>query len=491
MSKALLKNSPKGLLLLKLVFGAIILFQTLLILSVPLIPSMNDSGWYYMNVHFVKTGNYICESMYPSFHSPSQYYPFFGYSFFLYCCEKIANLLNADWATLVKLVQFSLYISCSFMTKSIVMKQTGKQYLSYLIAIAYLLYYPHFNHCNFVMSETYACFLILFLVYLFVNVQHFFKPFTASLMFLVAGYSILVKPVFLPVAVLILLLFIAERLRNKTYRQLFCVLSILIFPLAQSVFSKAHYGNYSLQSGTGWHLWDRVIQSDKLLPQNSAHLENLKKIYTAHNKEVNYGFWWDVTRDLSEFGYNEPQTQEICKDVALDGIKENPGPYLLNTFRNSGITFLIPATSGDVYDSLGGYYEKIRNFSLEQQHVPLTDKLIQQGCFTSAPSALQEPLIEVNFAYSQLADSLNLRLHNWLIMILYLLAGIFNIYLVIKNRFKENTIGLVIWFVPFAVVFCSDMLEYTQSRFMLPAVVFVLMSLAVTANRIIAQKVKQ
>lgn len=489
MSAATSPNFPRGLLVLKIIFAALILFEAAFILSVPLIPSMNDSGWYYMNVHFVKTGTYICESMYPSFQEPSQYYPFFGYSFFLYACEKIAGMLHADWASIVKLVQFIMYISCAFMAKSIVLKQTGRQHLSYIIAIIYLLYYPHFNHTNFVMSETYAGFLILFLVYLFVRLRLNFKTFTAILMFLVAGYCILVKPVFLPAVILIALLFFIEQIRNKKYRSLFCIFSILAFPLVQSVFSKTHYGNYSLQSGTGWHLWDRVIQSDKLIPENSVHHDNLKNIYAAHNKNVNYGFWWDVTRDLSDFGYTEIQTQEICKDVALDGIKENTGSYLLNSFRNSGITFLTQARSGDVYDSVSGYYEKIHNFSFEPQHIPLTEKLLQQNCFKSSPSALQELLIDLNFRFSQLSDPFNLLLHNWLVLALFILAGIFNAYLFIKSRFRENTIAFLTWFVAFTIIFCSNMLEYAQSRFMLPAVVFVIMSLMVTGDQLLKTKI--
>jgi hypothetical protein len=477
--------SKKLNFLLKIIFYGLILFQAMVVLSVPLIPSMNDSGWYYMNVHFIKTGNYVCESMYPSFQQPSQYYPFLGYSFFLYCCEKTAQLFHSDWSNLVKISQFCFYILSAFILKKLTIIQTAQKNLSYVVATLYLLYYPNFNYVNFVMSETYASFLILLLIYLFAKVNRRFKPWTAALMFLIAGYCVLVKPVFLPVSVFILFLFSLQCFRNKKYSRLTCILAVFIFPSAQSVFSKIKYDNYTIQSGMGWHLWDRVIQSDKLVPENSASLEKLKEIHALHHKSVNYGFWWDVTRDLSSFGYTEVESQKICKNVALDGIRENPGSYFLNTIGNSVRTFLIPVSSGDVYNTYSGYYQKVNDFSFEPQHVPLTDQLSRQNCFRYPVSRFQEYMLGINYRISILFNSAVGLFHNWLILGLYLLAGIFSLFLVVQKRMIENSLFFLVWFTSFAIIFCSCMLEYVQPRLMMPAFGCILLSIVFFIHQII------
>jgi hypothetical protein len=485
MSAAELKNKLIQLPVLQIVFTAIILFQSLIIISLPLIPSMNDSAWYYMNVHYVKTGTYICESMYPSFHEPSQYYPFLGYSFFLFCCDKFAGLFHTDWATVVKSVQFLLYILSAFLVKAIVHQQTGRQKLAYIIAIVFLLYYPYFNYCNFVMSEIYTGFLVLLTTYLFTGLQANFRTSGAVALFLVAGYSILVKPVLLPIVIVLLLLFLFDTFRAKRYTRLSCMLAVFIFPVSQSVFSKLHYGNYSLQTGLGWHLWDRVIHYDKLTPKNSAALEELRNEYAQHGKTVSDGFWWDVAKELSELGYTEQQTQEICRNIALDGISENTFSYAMNTVYNSGTTFLRPPAIGDVYSTTEGYLKKVREFSGEQQHIPLTDQLARQACFVSAPAEFQSWLIRVNYRIAQRSHYYGLLFHNRIILLLYLLAGIFNGYVLVKSRFRKHAGMFVIWLIPFAVDVCSNMLEYSQPRFLLPVFIFVTMSLAVTADHLV------
>ena len=80
----------------RIAFITIIIIQIIIFSCLPLVHMMNDSGWYYMNVHFVNTGTYINESRYPSFSEPSQYYPFLGYSGFLFLCDQIASLFHAS-----------------------------------------------------------------------------------------------------------------------------------------------------------------------------------------------------------------------------------------------------------------------------------------------------------------------------------------------------------------------------------------------------------
>ncbi|MDF2437646.1 MAG: hypothetical protein K0Q95_2022 [Bacteroidota bacterium] len=438
---------------------------------------MNDSAWYYMNVHFFNTGNYIHESAYPSFHQASQYYPFFGYSFFLYLCERISSLLNLDWSTPVKLIQFILYLLSAFMAGGITFLLTRKQKLSYLIVVVYLLYYPYFNTCNFVMSETYACFFSVLIVFLFLKTQANYNKWISFILFLSCGYSILVKPVFLFIVIPVMVLYALQSIRFKEYSRLLALSAVLLFPFLQSGYSKVHHNNYSLQTGLGWHLWDRVIQSDKLIPHDSEKLEELKKVYRSHGREPNFGFWWDITRDLSEFSYEEKKIQDICKNIALDGIREYPREYIINTFSNSAKTFLEHPANNQVYPTTHDYKLMLANFSNEPQHIPLTDHLKTQVIFVSTKSFFSELIMKLNHRISGFRDPVNLIIHNLFFLIIYLAAGTFYLVQMFMSGFRNKVNESFIWLVPFFIVVGSNMLEYDQPRFLLPGFIFVVISI--------------
>ena len=104
----------------KTVFISVLIVQVLILISVPLIHLMNDSGWYYMNVHFVNTGEYTTESRYPSFDEPSQYYPFLGYSFFLFICSKIALFFGIGVSIVIKYGQFLMYVISGILVQKII-----------------------------------------------------------------------------------------------------------------------------------------------------------------------------------------------------------------------------------------------------------------------------------------------------------------------------------------------------------------------------------
>lgn len=460
--------------ILRAIFYLIIAIQAIILLSLPLIQMMNDSGWYYMLVHFVNTGNYVTESMYPSFDEPSQLYSFFGYGFFLYLLKGLSAISGIDFSFMVKTFQFIMYITSALLVRNIFNLITNNIKMAYVMGIIFLLYYPYFNFTNLVMSETYATFLILLTVYLFAKNQYNFNKMTTAVMFLLAGYMILVKPVLLPVSVAIVVLFTLNILANKQYIHLLLLIPIFIFPVAQSIFSKAHYDNYKHQSGFGWHMWNRVIFYDQMIPESSENLEKLKQIYESHNKSLtHYGYWWDVTKDLSEFGYKETETQEICKAIAMDAIAEKPFTYIGNTFKNCYTNFLIVHRNVKVFKDLDGYLDKIEEFSHEQQHKPLTDELIKQSYYHAF--WFNKQIISFNYAYAGVMDNFNYLFHNIIVLLLFLLAGIHTVYLLLVSRFKKQQIEFLIWFTAFAIIFGSNIAEYPQVRLMQPAVICIVM----------------
>src|SRR5690606_2722569 len=130
------------------IFYLIIVIQSIILLSLPLIHMMNDSGWYYMLVHFVNTGNYVTESMYPSFDEPSQYYPFFGYGFFLYILKGLSTISGIDFSFIVKTFQFLMYITSALLVRKIFNLISNNLIIAYVMGIIFLLYYPYFNFTN-------------------------------------------------------------------------------------------------------------------------------------------------------------------------------------------------------------------------------------------------------------------------------------------------------------------------------------------------------
>lgn len=466
----------------KTIFLSILFIQTLILISVPLIHLMNDSGWYYMSVHFVNEGEYVNESMYPSFKEPSQYYPFLGYSFFLFICNKAASFLGIGIAMVVKCCQLLMYVISGVLVQRITLLMTQKEKLAYIIGIIFLLYYPYFNYVNLVMSETYATFLIILTIYFFIKVQINFNGITAMILFLLSGYIILVKPVFLPISIVIVILFLITVIRNRKYPLLLCVLVLFIFPISQSLFSKVYYGNYKLQTGFGWHMWDRVISYDKLKPHSSEHLKELEEIYAKKNKTVPFGYWWNVTKDLSEFGYSELETQKICEKIAMDAIADHPLKFIGKTFKNCYFNFLQIDSDAQVYSNSTLYLDEINRFAVEQQHKPLTNELSKQTYYGSF--FLNDLILSLNFKYSKWSNYLNYLFHNSFIFSLFVLAGIHSIYIILSSGFRKNNKEFLIWFSAFSIIFGSNLAEYPQARLMQPAVIIIILILAIKINEI-------
>ena len=460
--------------LYRLLFFMLLIVQVIIALTVPLIHMMNDSGWYYMNVHYFSTGEYITESRYPSFHEPSQLYAFTGYSFLLFLSNKLALLTGLSTAFVVKLTQLCLHVISAFLIRNSIFRLTENRILAYVIAILFLLYYPYFNFVNLVMSETYATFFIILTLYLFIKYWQTEAWKTGFFLFLIAGYIILIKPVFIPVSFALMFFVLIRNWQKRTFVSALVLLSFIILPLAQAMFSKQHYGNYSLQSGFGWHMWDRVISYDRSIPENSENLTSLKEIFAKNGREIPLGYWWEVTKDLSEFGYSERQTQEICGEVAMDGLREHPLSYIGNTFINSCTNFLQVNQDIGVYPTKEEYFEIIEEFSIEPQHQPLTVELLKQSKHSTAIADL---ILKGNYAYAKGMNYVNYLYHNVLVMIAFILTGLHTIYLLFKGRFKEHVLEFVIWFIAFSIVFGSNLAEFPQSRLFQPAMIFCVMAI--------------
>jgi len=468
---------------LNIVFYSLIVFQAILTFYLPLMHLMNDSAWYYMTVHYFETGKYIHESTYPSFDTASQYYPFLGYSVLLYITEKVYQLTCIDWALQLKWLQFILYIFSAIMARKIVFSLTNKLHLGQIAGILFLIYYPYFQYTSAVMSEIYAVFAIISLVWLFVKTKEKSSPVLITLMFLLGGYVVLIKPVFLSVTIIVTLYYIIRIYKLRKLMLYVYILPVLIFPVYQITVSKICYSNTNLQTGMGWHLWNRVIHQDGLIPESSEALDNLKKIYAENGRKFKAGYWWNVTENLSKFGYKEMEIQEICKQVAVDGIQENPLKYTLLTFRHFFRNFLEENENVIYYNSIDKYFISINSFAIEQHHGPLSDRLMQQDYYKDFKGI--NTGLRINYFISEIFKKADFLFHNILIFVLYIFAGIYYLYKVFNNRFRKYQSESLIWLAAFGITFGSVLVEYVQARLMLPALIFVYMIIIIFINDII------
>ncbi|HPI54339.1 MAG TPA: hypothetical protein PLU10_06565 [Chitinophagaceae bacterium] len=466
----------------RIAFINILIIQIVIFSCLPLVHMMNDSGWYFMNVHFVNTGTYINESRYPSFSEPSQYYPFLGYSVFLFLCDQLASLFHISAVYIIKYAQLLLYVLSAIWVVKIMQAVTNRISFSYMIGILFLLYYPYFNYTNLVMSEMYATFFVLFTIYLFTRFQVDENKITLTVLCLSAGYLMLIKPVLLPATLCLALLLLIKFIYAQKYKQILFILLILVAPLFQMGFSETHYGNSKIQSGLGWHLWDRVIFHDQNIPKNSKHWKALEEIYASHQKIIPIGYWWDIAKDLSEFGYSESETNMICERIAFDAIANRPFYYIQNTLMMCYENFLQLNSYNAVYAHYEEYINEIENFSNEQQHKPLTDELLKQKKQDVHP--MLESIISFNFKLAEKSERIYLVFHNSFVFILFIITGFISNYKLISSRFKKNQIEWLIWITACAILFGSNMAEYSQARLMLPAVILIVMSIGIEIEKL-------
>ena len=180
---------------LLLLFAIAVGFTAAIFIGVPLMPEQNDSAWYYINVHYLLTGQHIWESMYPSFTGPCQYYPM-GYSLVILLAKGIQRATGIDWIATLRFLQFSAFAASGWLTYAVA-RLLGCRRLAVVAAGAYFLFFPFFNFSTFVMSENLAAFLLLLAAFLFLKGLKDNRDWALYGSFLVAGYSILVRPILL------------------------------------------------------------------------------------------------------------------------------------------------------------------------------------------------------------------------------------------------------------------------------------------------------
>lgn len=448
-----------------IIYWSLLATQLLVLCCIPLMHMMNDSGWYYMNVHFMLTGEYINESMYPSFHAPSQYYPLLGYSGFLWLCHVIGEWLHVAPAYLIKWAQWLCYAGASLMLKQLGFRLSGSQLPAYLLGLLYLLYLPNLVFANMLMSETLASFLLIAACYAYFSYIAQPTKWTGAILCLFLGYMPLVKTVFLPVALIIFVLLV-YRVLSFNRPHAIVLLLFFLFPASQLSVSSHLFHNMKLQSGLGWHLWDRVIAHDQLIPARSTALDSLKRVLAQNRQQPETGYWWNVTRQLSELGYSEKQCQDITLRVALDGIRENPWIYLRNTATESYHVLVYPNEVA-VPPAFTAYQQRLEQFCHDPQHGPFCKQMKQQTLYSRF--ALTPVMMTVFAGWAAGYNAMARLFHHPLIILLFLLSCFISLYHLIRQGHGCDQGLWLIGLCAIAVVVGSVMAEYPQSRLIQPA----------------------
>jgi len=474
---------------LRLLFLSALTILGFIFLGVPLLPSTNDAAWYYMNVHYIYTGEYIYEHVYPSFVGPSQLYPLGGYSLFILLSKMVETFTGVSWLGTLKLIQFLAYGVSAYLVFKI-----GVSLKYFWAAPAstclFFLYFPFFNYASFVMSENIAVMLILFFSWLCLKGLSSDNKSYLFFSLVLAGYAILLKPVLILTGPLLIGVIFFYR-RAKAGVGFYLILLLLFFtaPLLQSLTNRYVYGNFSIRSGSGWNLWNRVIFYDKSYPRKSPEFYRLMKSVMDKGENVTTKLlgWWDAVSFLSRQGYSERETQLICGKVALAGIRENKWKYLKNTFRLSRLLLLAPPTFRYVFPpDYSNYFDYLHEYDLkDKQHGPLTRELLPQEKTYPLRYLANVPLW-LYYAFCRLFQRLTSFWFHPAMLWGYLLWGAFLGWKICKTRQPDALRALLIFILPLLIVVGSSLTEALDFRFKIPAMPFIIMGCCYAAEDIVS-----
>ena len=196
---------------------------------------------------------------------------------------------------------------------------------------------------------------------------------------------------------------------------------------------------------------------------------------------MSLGLWWDVAPDLSEFGYTERETQEICWRVAIDGIREFPLGYLSGVLSSSYGSFNDPVDAENVHDRQERYFSRIRNFIGDRQQLPLANALAPQAVNRLG----QAYLLKFHERQARRFNRFAGILHNPVSFVLFSVCGLYCMFEAVRRRFESCVEPLGFWVIASSLVVASNMAEPGRDRFTLPAVIFAFMSFVLAMNHFI------
>ncbi|MBN1576666.1 MAG: hypothetical protein JW913_08955 [Chitinispirillaceae bacterium] len=444
-----------------------------------------------MNAYFLRTGEFINDSAFPSFVKPVLYYPLFGYSGIINLFLFIADILPIHWTVLIKFFQVVLF-NCSALLMYKICCSWGYRIGGGIAALLFLVYFQFFNVALTLMAENNAIFFMLLAIHLLGHGLRNGKYASIIGASLSASVTFMLRPVMGVLGVIMVFLVMIAKNSGKTKKILLCISAFLLLPLIQSLGDKLVLGTFTIREGLGWNLWNRVVLVDRHFPRNSSTLAQVRLRIgdSTFMPDTNDG-WWGITSQLSRHGLQPSEIQRICLLLSIEGIREHPLDYLLRTLRRSFIE--LPLTTSYVYDvrfgGFGNYHEYLVRFRAERQHQPLADQVlptVKTGNITLGDK-IGYKLYQYWSTYFDRLD------RQWMHGLM--LAGYWAVLLLLSYqalRKKDRGLGAqaIILCVPLGFSVGTEMMEVLVGRYNLPCLVIYLIGFAIGIDMIIKRLLK-
>jgi hypothetical protein len=229
------------------------------------------------------------------------------------------------------------------------------------------------------MSETWFVFCLVSLFYFCSRALEAYDRMFLCFSFLMASYLFLVRPVGgILMIVMLGILFWHSVYRSGRLHVVAASLLFFVFPLFQSAFNKIEYSTWAMREGLGWNLWNRVVFEDGYNPEKSAATLRLRQQLGDSLFHVVPGHWWNIASDLSYRGMQPGPILAYCLEVDIDGILQNPLPYLGTTFKRG--LWVLPTEPQEticIFKTAGEYSQFLRDYHSEH-HAPLNAVLDAQ-----------------------------------------------------------------------------------------------------------------
>jgi hypothetical protein len=144
-----------------------------------------------------------------------------------------------------------------------------------------------------------------------------------------AAFASLARIVVLPTLALpVLLLHLSEH--GLCPRAFVRTLRLLAVPVVVVLLAAAwiwgHAGDFSISAYPGLHLYDRVVMEQELLDRDGAATRRFLSL--VGERPLRGAGHWDVTPILLESGLSRDDAVRVLSDVAREGIRGHPGPFI-------------------------------------------------------------------------------------------------------------------------------------------------------------------
>lgn len=258
---------------------------------------------------------------------------------------------------------------------------------------------------------------------------------------------------------------------------------LAVCPLAQSQFNRHFYSDSSIRAGMGWHLWNRITFTDGSIPPHSETLRRMAPDLARRglSNPVTQDYWWGVCQRLSGAGYTRQETDDFCRSIALEGLREHPWFYVANTAWLSLRMLFEPVLPQMVFFSYDQYLEAIKVFGGQDPHRRLmTQELLAYGDACTL-SRVRNPIAAVYLCFSFIFEQVAAPPVQAACSALYLM-GFLRAILAFRREPQRAMPLVMLGIVPLIVITGSCMTEEAVVRYKVPVLPLILLFACATAE---------